>query len=500
MKLPFGLPLALSVSLCAALMITPGASARPVAAHRLLAPSRTLPIEQYRLPNGLRVVLSQDKSAPVVAVSVTYDVGSRNERPGRTGFAHLFEHLMFQGSANVGRGEHFALINDVGGTFNGTTNSDRTNYFETVPANQLPMCLFLEADRMGALDISDFNLKNQREVVKEEKRQRGGNQPYGEVQDTLLGLIYQDFAYKHTTIGSMDDLNAATLDDVRAFYKQYYAPNNAVLTVVGDFNVGEAKKQIEKYFGGLSAAPAPPPVQIAEPLHRGERRATIQDKLADRNEYIQAYLTVPGSHPDAPALNLLSAILGRGGRTSRLNRDLIETRKAGGVSASAGESRGPGTLDITVTLNQNNFDDIEKMVDSTIATLQKDGPTDDELRRAKEAVRVATILRRTSGAQGLAVSLGQAAVYFGDAERVNTQYDRYQAVTADDIKRVARQYLTSDNRAVLRVEALGAPRPGAGGGRRVAAPVLLPGDPPTKPAAPPTIPPVTPPAATEKKA
>src|SRR5437868_5988426 len=188
-----------------------------------------------RLENGLRVLLAPDRAAPVVAISVTYDVGSRNEPPGRTGFAHLFEHMMFQGSENIGRGEHFVLVNDNGGTFNGTTNQDRTNYFATLPANQLELALFLEADRMRSLDISQANLDNQRAVVQEERRQSYDNQPYGQMREQMLDLAYTSFGYKHSTIGSMEDLNAATLEDVRSFFKTYYAPNNAAVAVVGDF-------------------------------------------------------------------------------------------------------------------------------------------------------------------------------------------------------------------------------------------------------------------------
>ena len=234
----------------------------------------------YRLPNGLRVVLSVDHSAPVVAVAAVYDVGSRNEREGRTGFAHLFEHMMFQGSQNVGKGEHMLLVQDNGGSMNGTTNTDRTNYFETVPANQLDMALFLEADRMRALDISQANLDNQRAVVQEEKRQSYDNQPYGGMAEAMSGLAYSSFGYRHTTIGSMADLNAATLEDVRSFFKTYYAPNNACIAVVGDFNESEAKKKVEKYFGSIPRQTAPPPSDLTETPLNGEKRKELTDPLA----------------------------------------------------------------------------------------------------------------------------------------------------------------------------------------------------------------------------
>ncbi len=262
----FGSTMAAAAMMLAAVGVPGVMAARPVHASKLPQVRFT----EYRLPNGLRVILSPDHSAPVVAVSVTYNVGSRNERPGRTGFAHLFEHMMFQGSQNVGKGEHFLLIQDNGGTFNGSTNQDRTNYFEELPANQLDLALFIEADRMRSLDISQQNLDNQRAVVQEEKRQSYDNRAYGGAQEAIEDMAHTNFAYKHTTIGSMKDLNAATLEDVRAFFKTYYAPNNAVLAVVGDFNVNEAKAKIRQEFGSIPRQPDPPPVDAAEPPLGGE--------------------------------------------------------------------------------------------------------------------------------------------------------------------------------------------------------------------------------------
>jgi zinc protease len=234
----------------------------------------SIPVKEYTLKNGLRVILSEDHSAPTYSISLTYDVGSRNERPGRTGFAHLFEHMMFQGSENVGKGEHFILVINNGGSMNGTTNADRTNYFETFPANQLDLGLFLEADRMKSLVIDQANLDNQRNAVQEERRLGVDNQPYGKTFEVLLETAYDNFAYKHSTIGSMDDLNAATVQDVAEFFKMYYAPNNAVLTLVGDFASAEALAKIKKYFEGIPAQSAPPAVDMTEPEQTAERRKT----------------------------------------------------------------------------------------------------------------------------------------------------------------------------------------------------------------------------------
>src|SRR5271165_6360911 len=216
-----------------------------------------IPIQQFKLKNGLRVVLSEDHSAPTYSICVTYDVGSRDEKPGRTGFAHQFEHMMFQGSENVGKGEHFILIENNGGDMNGTTNEDRTNYFESLPANQLDLGLFLEADRMKSLAVTQANLDNQRNAVQEERRLRVDNQAYGKTSEAISDTAYDNFGYKHSTIGSMADLNAASLEELKNFFRIYYAPNNAVLALVGDFKAEEALQKIKKYFEGIPPQSAP---------------------------------------------------------------------------------------------------------------------------------------------------------------------------------------------------------------------------------------------------
>src|SRR5215203_4911406 len=224
-----------------------------------------LEIEEYKLENGLRVVLNRDAAVPVVSVAVYYDVGSRNEREGRTGFAHLFEHMMFQGSENVKKAEHFQFIMKAGGTMNGTTSSERTNYFETLPANQLPLGLWLESDRMRSLAVTQENLDNQRDAVKEEKRLRYDNQPYGQIFDLINEMIYKNFANSHSTIGSMEHLDAASVEDVQEFFRIYYAPNNAVLVISGSFEPEAAKQLVETYFGDISTQPLPADLDVSEP-------------------------------------------------------------------------------------------------------------------------------------------------------------------------------------------------------------------------------------------
>ncbi|HEU5458904.1 MAG TPA: pitrilysin family protein [Pyrinomonadaceae bacterium] len=236
--------------------------------------------KETTLKNGLRVITVEDHSAPVVAISITYNVGSRNERKGRTGFAHLFEHMMFKLSENVGSGEHFMLVFNNGGNMNGTTNEDRTNYFEVLPANQLDLALFLEADRMKSLEIKKANLDNQINAVQEERRLGLDNQPYGKSGELHQEMIYDNFAYKHSVIGSMEDLTAATVEDVSEFFKMYYAPNNAVLVLVGDFKTADALAKIKANFESIARQPDPPTVDMTEPQQKAERKATVDDMLA----------------------------------------------------------------------------------------------------------------------------------------------------------------------------------------------------------------------------
>jgi predicted Zn-dependent peptidase len=434
-----------------------------IAAIGLLGPGQAPVVKftDYKLANGLRVILSPDHSAPVIAVSVTYNVGSRNERPGRTGFAHLFEHMMFQGSKNVGKGEHMMLIQANGGTMNGTTNKDRTNYFETLPANQLDLALFLESDRMSSLDISQANLDNQRAVVQEEKRQSYDNQPYGQMGATMDDLAYNSFGYKHTTIGSMADLNAATLEDVRQFFKTYYAPNNAVLAVVGDFKEADAKAKIAKFFGTIPAQPAPPAVDLSESIGAEEKRKTIKDPLARLTRYEASYKTVAGDDPDSYALQILGSILSAG-RTSPVNQAIVEKRLALNASAGGFGARGPGLFSCSATLPAGGkIEPVEQAFEALIERVKTQGVTDVELNRARIRAKAAQLVgggggRRGGGggaailtALGKANALSQDAVFYNDPNRINTNLSHLEAVTAADVQRVAKKYLVKENRVVV---------------------------------------------------
>jgi predicted Zn-dependent peptidase len=413
------------------------------------ARSLRVDFKETTLKNGLRVITVEDPSAPVIAVSVTYNVGSRNEREGRTGFAHLFEHMMFKGSENVGSGEHFLLVFNNGGTMNGTTNEDRTNYFEALPANQLDLALFLESDRMRSLAITKENLDNQRNAVQEERRLGVDNQPYGKSEEIQQGLIYDNFAYKHTTIGSMEDLNAASVEDVAAFFKMYYAPNNAVLTIVGDFKTDDALAKVRKYFENIPRQPTPPPVDMTEPTQKAERRTTVEDQLARAARVDIAYKAVPGNTPDFYALQVLSAAL-QGGQSSRLYQKLVrEKEMVTNVGGFMDEKRGVGAFYTNATLRPNvKTEDVEAAIYEEIERLKKEPIADWELQKAKNSTRRGFI-NGLQSSLSRAITIGQYTVYYNEPNLINTRLDKVAAVTKEDVQRVANKYLLDTNRTVV---------------------------------------------------
>jgi zinc protease len=426
------------------------------------------------LDNGLRVLISEDHFAPVYAICISYKVGSRDERPGRTGFAHLFEHMMFKGSENVGVGELDFLIYNNGGNSNGTTNTDRTSYYEVLPKNQLDLGLFLEADRMHGLVITADNLENQRQAVKEERRLRVDNVAYGQTSEKVEALIYDNFAYHHPVVGSMDDLDAASVDDVKAFFKTYYAPNNAVLALVGDLNTADTLAKVKKYFGAIQRQPPPKPVDLSEKPLDGERRATLQDPLARLPQIELAYRVPDANSPDTRALGIAASILGggggggRGGRgggggTSRLYNLLVEDKEVA-LNVSAGVERrgGPGIFRVTATLRAGKTpQEAEGLIEEEIAKLYAQPVTSKELQRARIALRRGAENRVT--ALSRAQALADAAAVYNDPDRVNTEINAELAVTPADIERAAKALLVKSNRVVV----VTMPAGGAGrGGRR----------------------------------
>ena len=408
-----------------------------------------IPFKEFKLKNGLRVIVSEDHSAPTYSIDVTYNAGSRDERKGRTGFAHLFEHMMYQGSENVGKGEHFILIDMNGGSMNGTTNEDRTTYFETLPANQLDLGLYLEADRMKSLVINQANLDNQRNAVQEERRLGVDNQPYGKTFEAITETAYDNFAYKHSVIGSMGDLNAATVQDVADFFRTYYAPNNAVLTLVGDFKTDEALAKVKKYFEAIASQPAPPVPNVTEPEQTAERRATIEDGFARVPRVDIIYKMPAGDSPDFYALSLLGRIIGAG-NSSRLYQKLVKEQEiATAVFAGAQEKRGPSLFQIAaLTPPGKNLADVEKLIYAELDRLKNEPVADWELEKVRMLVRRQRAQQMQS-TLGRAIGLGQYALFYGNANLINDVEDKYNRVTKEDIQRVARTYFKDTSRSVI---------------------------------------------------
>jgi zinc protease len=405
--------------------------------------------KDVKLKNGLRVLLMEDHSTPVYAIALVYNVGSRVERPGHTGFAHLFEHMMFQGSANVGKGEHLQLIQENGGGMNGTTNEDRTNYFELLPANQLDLGLFLEADRLRSLAITQANLDNQRATVQEERRLRVDNQPYGKSSEALQNLMYDNFAYKHSTIGSMADLNAASVQDVQQFFKTYYAPNNAVLALVGDFKTADALKKVEKCFGDIPSQPEPPALDVTEPKQESERRLTITDDFAKLPMLTVAYKTTQANTPNFFALDLSMSIL-CDGHSSRLYQRIVKQDKlAVQIDGGMQRSRGVSMAQIEAMSPQGtDLKKVESAIYDEISKLAKNGPEDWEMEKVRNGERMQQV-SKTSSDLTRAATMAEDVIFFADPTLMYTDVKRYDAITKDDIRHAAQQYLTENNRSVL---------------------------------------------------
>jgi len=401
------------------------------------------------LDNGLRVIISEDHYAPVYAIAVSYKVGSRDEREGRTGFAHLFEHMMFKGSENVGPGEHFYLVFTKGGSMNGTTDNDRTLYFEVMPKNQLDLGLFLESDRMRSLAINKDNLENQRQAVKEERRLGVDNQPYGQAFEKMDELIYDNPAYKHSVIGSMADLDAASVEDVQQFFKMYYAPNNAVLSLAGDLDTKEALVKVKKYFGGVARQPAPKPVDLKEPEKKEERRARIDDKLARLGRIDIAYRIPDVTDADTRALAVAASILG-GGESGRLYQKLVKDKEvASNIFCFQDGRAGPSKFEIVATVRPGKTpEEVDGLISEEIARLISEPVTDRELLRARTAIRRSVLIPRES-VLSIAIALADSTALYNDPGRINTEPEKRLAVSAADIQKAAKTYLRAANRAVV---------------------------------------------------
>ncbi len=407
-----------------------------------------LKLEQFTLDNGLRVILNQDDAAPVVAVAVYYDVGSRNEREGRTGFAHLFEHMMFQGSENVKKAEHFQYVFNAGGSMNGTTSTERTNYFESLPANQLPLGLWLESDRMRSLAVTEENLTNQRNAVQEEKR-LGENQPFGRVFDQLNTMIYKNFANSHSVIGSMADLDAASVKDVQDFFRIYYAPNNAVLVISGAFEPKQAKELVTKYFGTIPKQPKPAAIDVTEPKEVAVKYKEFEDKLAPFPAFILGWKIPPRQTPDFNALELAARILS-GGESSRLYQKLVKGEESVlQLVSETDERRGPSSFIIfAIPKPGKDLSKIRETIMNEIKDMATNGPTAEEMQKLHNQLLNSAVRSRQSSLSR-AQTIAEYALYDNDPTLVNTELDELLKITPAQIKEAVNKYLNTDNRVLL---------------------------------------------------
>jgi zinc protease len=410
-----------------------------------------IPAHVERLANGLTVVVSPQRGIPLVTVDVTYDVGSRVELPGKTGFAHLFEHLMFEGSENVGKGEHFRLVASAGGTMNGTTSEDRTNYYETLPAECLDLGLFLESDRMRALVLTQEKLDNQREAVKEEKRLRIDNQPYAPSFETADALAYDAFAYKHSVIGSMDDLGAASLDDARRFYETYYAPGNALLAIAGDVEPAEAFRRARAFFDHVPARGKPAPFAVVEPPPTAERRAEVSDPHAAVPALHLNFKVADRRHPDLFALSYAEKVLGAG-ESGRLWRRLVKDDElALSLTVALDERRGPSLFRFFAIARPGVAPErLEAEILADVARLAAEGPTPREMERVRRVITAGAI-RATQTTQAVAFLLSEYGVYDGDPNLWRRDLDEVLAVEAEHVRDAVQRWLVAARRSVVAV-------------------------------------------------
>ena len=416
--------------------------------------SMDIPIETFTLPNGLRVILSEDHTAPIVAVNLWYHVGSANERPGRTGFAHLFEHMLFQGSASVGANEHFELVQRAGGTLNGSTWLDRTNYFETVPSNQLELALWLEADRMGWLlpAMTQQKLDTQRDVVQNERRWSMDNQPYGTWWERLPALAFPiDHPFHHSLIGSIADLDAASLDDIARFFATYYTPDNAVLSIAGDFERTDARAMVARHFAPIPRGAGKPvlPDMSVPPTFGGAMREVVADDVMLPRLFLAMRSPVFGSEEYYVA-SVAGAIIGLK-KGSRLYRTLVRDQQ---IAAEAQAftydlAKGSDLLVVDVTARpETSVEQLEAAVHAELDRLSQGGVTPEEIARVVTLIETELVVALQSASER-ADKLSMFATYFGDPHLVNHQAERYRAVTVAQVNAFVRDRLGRDNRASL---------------------------------------------------
>ena len=415
----------------------------------LSAQAPKIVFEKYTLPNGLTVILHQDKSAPVVAVSALYHVGSKNEDTAHTGFAHFFEHLMFEGSENVKRGDFDKYTSNAGGYNNANTTQDRTYYFELFPSNQFALGLWLESERMLHAKIEDVGVNTQKEVVKEEKRQRIDNQPYGTIIGEIFKRAFKAHPYRWQPIGSLEHLSRAKLQDFIDFYKTFYVPNNCVLSLAGDIDIPQVKQQIEAYFGSIpkGVKPIPRPNVTEAPLG-GEVRDVIEDNI-QLPAVVQAYRSPKQGSDEYYAFNVLSTLLS-GGNSSRMNKYIVDEKQLAVQAGAFNYALEDAGLFITFGIANMNVkpEDLEKEIQVVVDGVKDKLVDEREFGKVRNQITTEFVTRNATMA-GIAETLANYQVYFGDANLINTEINRYNKVTREDLMNVARKYLNKDNRVTL---------------------------------------------------
>ena len=413
-----------------------------------LAQMNAIEFTEYTLDNGLHVILHQDKSTPSVAVSVMYHVGSKNEDRDRTGFAHFFEHLLFEGSENMARGEFDDFIEGAGGFNNANTSFDRTYYYEVVPAHHIGTAIWLESERMLHAKVEDVGIETQRQVVKEERRQRVDNQPYGTILERVMDAAYTVHPYKTAIIGSMEHLDAAEAADYKTFYDTYYVPNNAVLSIAGNIDIDDTKEMIEKYFGTIPKGAEVPRPSIVEPPMTAEVRDTVYDKI-QLPAVVQAYRIPAQGTEDYYAVSMLATLLADG-QSSRLNKSLVDEQQlALGAAAIPLDMEDPGVTLMYAIANMGvDAQQLEEGVNAEVRRVQENGLTDREYQKLRNQVE-ADFVTGNAGIEGIAENLANYHMYYGDADLINTEINRYLAVTKADIQRVAKAYFQPTNRVTL---------------------------------------------------
>lgn len=413
------------------------------------AQATNIEFTKYKLDNGLTVILHQDKTAPIVAVSIMYKVGGKNSFEGRTGFAHFFEHLLFEGSKNISRGEYATYVEDVGGVMNANTSQDRTYYYEILPSNQLELGLWLESERLLHAVVDQKGVDTQRAVVKEERRQRVDNQAYGGWTDQLFNRAFKQHPYKDPNIGYMKDLDSAEEKDYKLFYETYYVPNNAVLSIAGDLDIEQTKMLIKKYFSTIPKGKTPPAVTIVEPAMAGEIRDTVYDDKAPLPAVLIGYRTPERNNPDYYAISLMNQVLSTG-KSSRMNKVLIDEK---GVAVQAisfpSFTQDPGlSMALALVKPGNDLKEVERLIDVEVGKLQTDLISEREFQKIRNQVE-SNEISGYGTMSGIAESLANYEMYQGDANLINTEVTKYMAVTREDIRRVAKKYYSKDNRVIL---------------------------------------------------